>query len=169
MAEQPADQTLGENRSITLPLTRAAPQLSTVLAEAIEVVMIAGLNRLKGIGTNDASILVREAFWRDFRNRRELGGWSGLAPSPWASGNVSRDQGITKAGPPMLRAHMIQITWRRLLWQPDSDLARWFRKRTEGATGRMRRIMVVALARKLLVVPWRYATTGMVRSGAIVT
>jgi transposase len=90
MAEQPADQTLGENRSITLPLTRAAPQLSTVLAEAIDVVMIAGLNRLKGSGTNDASILVREAFWRDFRNRRELGGWSGLAPSPWASGNVLR-------------------------------------------------------------------------------
>jgi transposase len=69
----------------------------------------------------------------------------------------------------MLRAHMIQITWRRLLWQPDSDLARWFRKRAEGATGRMRRIMVVALARKLLVVLWRYATTGMVPSGAIVT
>jgi transposase len=68
-----------------------------------------------------------------------------------------RDQGITKAGPPMLRAHMIQMSW---LWQPDSDLAQWFRKRTEGATGRMRRIMVVALARKLLIALWRYATTG---------
>ena len=134
-----------------------------------DATMIAVLNRLKGIGTNDASILVREAFWRNFRNRRELGGWSGLAPSPWASGSVSRDQGITKAGPPMLRAQMIQITWRWLFWQPDSDLARWFQKRTEGATGRMRRIMVVALARKLLVALWRYATTGTVPSGAIVT
>ena len=134
-----------------------------------DATMIATLNRLKGIGANDASILVREAFWRDFRNRRELGGWSGLAPSPWASGSVSRDQEITKAGPPMLRAQMIQITWRWLFWQPDSDLAQWFRKRTEGVTGRMRRIMVVALARKLLVALWRYATTGAIPNGAIVT
>ncbi len=134
-----------------------------------DAAMIAVLNRLKGIGANDASILVREAFWRSFRNRRELGGWSGLAPSPWASGSVSRDQGITKAGPPMLRAQMIQITWRWLFWQPNSDLARWFKKRSEGATGRMRRIMVVALARKLLIALWRYATTGAVPSGAIVT
>ena len=116
-----------------------------------EAAMIGELNRLKGIGMNDATILVREAFWRDFRNRREVGGWSGLAPSPWASGSVLRDQGITKAGPPMLRAQMIQMSWRWLLWQPDSDLAQWFRKRTEGAAGRMRRIMVVALARKLLI------------------
>lgn len=134
-----------------------------------EAVMMESLARLKGIGMNDATILVREAFWRDFRNRREIGGWSGLAPSPWASGSVSRDQGITKAGRPMLRAHMIQISWRWLFWQPDSDLARWFRKRTEGATGRMRRIMVVALARKLLIALWRHATTGTVPTGAIVT
>jgi transposase len=130
--------------------------------------MIAVLNRLKGIGPNDASVLVREAFWRDFRNRRELGSWSGLAPSPWASGSVARDQGITKAGPPTLRAHMLQMTWRWLFWQPDSALARWFRKRTEGASGRMRRVMAVALARKLLVALWRYATTGTVPQGAIV-
>lgn len=134
-----------------------------------EATMIAILNRLKGIGANDATLLVREAFWRDFRNRREVGGWSGFAPSPWASGSVSRDQGITKAGPPMLRAHMIQITWRWLFWQPDSDLSKWFQKRTDGATGRMRRIMVVALARKLLIALWRYATTGTIPSGAIVT
>lgn len=131
--------------------------------------MIALLARLKGIGLNDATILAREAFWRDFRNRREVGGWSGLAPSPWASGSVSRDQGITRAGPPMLRAQMIQMSWRWLFWQPDSELARWYRKRTEGATGRMRRIMVVALARKLLVALWRYATSGLVPRGAIVT
>jgi transposase len=132
-------------------------------------VMIATLTRLKGIGPNDASVLVREAFWRDFRNRRELGGWSGLAPSPWASGSVSRDQGITKAGPPMLRAQVLQMTWRWLLWQPDSALARWFRTRTKGTSGRMRRVMAVALARKLLVALWRYATTGMVPQGAVVT
>ena len=69
----------------------------------------------------------------------------------------------------MLRAHMVQITWRWLFWQPDSDLSKWFRKRTEGATGRMRRTMVVALARKLLIALWRYATTGTIPNGAIVT
>lgn len=69
----------------------------------------------------------------------------------------------------MLRAHMIQITWRWLFWQPDSDLSKWFQKRTDGATGRMRRIMVVALARKLLIALWRYATTGTIPSSAIVT
>lgn len=139
------------------------------VAPARDTMMIAVLSQLKGIGMNDATILAREAFWRGFRNRREIGGWSGLAPAPWASGSVSRDQGITKAGPPMLRAHMIQMSWRWLFWQPDSDLARWYRKRTEGATGRMRRIMVVALARKLLIALWRYATTGMVPGGAIMT
>ncbi|MCZ3380678.1 IS110 family transposase [Rhizobium sp. AG207R] len=144
-------------------------EAETAVEPEKEAAMIATLNRLKGIGMNDATILTREAFWRDFRNRREVGGWSGLAPSPWASGSVSRDQGITKAGPPMLRAHMIQISWRWIFWQPDSDLAQWFRKRTEGATGRMRRIMVVALARKLLIALWRYATTGLVPRGAIVT
>jgi transposase len=141
----------------------------SAVAPEREAAMIGVLNQLKGIGMNDATILVREAFWRDFRNRREVGGWSGLVPAPWASGSVSRDQGITKAGPPLLRAHLIQMSWRWLLWQPESDLARWFRKRTDGATGRMRRIMVVALARKLLIALWRYATTGMVPMGAIVT
>ncbi|WP_291093023.1 IS110 family transposase [Hoeflea sp.] len=144
-------------------------QADTAAEPEREAEMIAVLNRLKGIGMNDATILAREAFWRDFRNRREVGGWSGLAPSPWASGSVSRDQGITKAGPPMLRAHMIQMSWRWLFWQPESELAQWYRKRTEGTTGRMRRIMVVALARKLLIALWRYATTGMVPRGAIVT
>ncbi|MCD1636780.1 IS110 family transposase [Martelella mediterranea] len=144
-------------------------QTDTAAEPAQDASMIVTLNRLKGIGMNDATILAREAFWREFRNRREIGGWSGLAPAPWASGSVSRDQGITKAGPPLLRAHMIQMSWRWLFWQPDSELARWHRRRTEGATGRMRRIMVVALARKLLIALWRYATTGMVPRGAIVT
>jgi transposase len=143
-------------------------QAGAAVEPELGAAMIEVLSRLKGIGMNDATLLTREAFWRNFGNRREIGGWSGLAPAPWASGSVSRDQGITKAGPPMLRAHMIQMSWRWLFWQPDSDLARWYRKRTEGATGRMRRIMVVALARKLLIALWRYATTGMVPRGAIV-
>jgi len=98
-----------------------------------EAAMIAALNRLKGIGMNEATTLAREAFWRDFRSRREVGGWSGLAPSPWTSGAVSRDQGITKAGPPMLRAHMIQMGWR---WLFGSRTAIW---RDSASAPRVRR------------------------------
>lgn len=130
--------------------------------------MIGALSRIKGVGTNDASVLVREAFWRGFKNRREIAAWSGFAPTPWASGATSRDQGITKAGPAGFRAHVIQLTWRWLQWQPHSRLSQWFNERTQGATGRVRRIMVVALARKLLIALWRYATTGLVPTGAIV-
>jgi len=78
------------------------------------------------------------------------------------------DQGITKSGPASFRAHVIQLAWRWLQWQPDSRLAQWFNERTNGATGRVRRIMVVALARKLLIALWRYATTGLVPTGAVV-
>lgn len=134
-----------------------------------DAAMIGALIRLKGVGTNDASVLVQEAFWRGFRNRRELAAWSGLAPTPWASGAVAREQGITKAGPPTFRAQMMQITWRWLHWQPGSELAQWFERRTSGSKGRTRRIMAVALARKLLVALWRYATTGLVPRGAVMS
>lgn len=130
--------------------------------------MIAALTRIKGVGPNDASVLVREAFWRKFTNRRALAAWSGLAPTPWASGTISRDQGIAKTGPAIFRSHMLQIAWRWLRHQPRSRLTEWFIERTSGAAGRMRRVMIVALARKLLVALWRYATTGLVPTGAVV-
>ncbi|HLO19226.1 MAG TPA: IS110 family transposase [Sphingomicrobium sp.] len=133
-----------------------------------DAAMIASLARIKGVGPNDSSVLVREAFWRKFNNRRELAAWSGLAPTPWASGAVSRDQGIAKTGPAIFRSHMLQIAWRWLQHQPQSRLSQWFIERTSGANGRLRRIMIVALARKLLVALWRYATTGLVPTGAIV-
>jgi transposase len=133
-----------------------------------DAAMIAALARIKGVGPNDSSVLVREAFWRRFNNRRELAAWSGLAPTPWASGAVSRDQGIAKTGPAIFRSHMLQIAWRWLQHQPQSRLSQWFIERTSGANGRLRRIMIVALARKLLVALWRYATTGLVPTGAIV-
>jgi len=152
-------------------LARTEP-VPTAAAEAASIdpdrAMISVLSGIKGIGTNDASVLVREAFWRKFNNRRELAAWSGLAPTPWSSGAVAREQGITKAGPPIIRAHLVQISWRWLHWQPNSSLAQWFHQRTQGATGRMRRVMIVALARKLLVALWRYATLGVVPTGAIV-
>ena len=128
--------------------------------------MIARLVGLRGVGANDAVLLVREVFCRGFRNRRELAGWAGLAPAPWASGEVVRSQGIDKAGPPWLRAQMLQLAWRWLRHQPESALSQWFRARAGTSGGRVRRVFVVALARKLLVALWRYATTGMAPDGA---
>ena len=145
----------------------AAPSTEEARAD-LDAKMIAALSRIRGVGTNDASVLVREAFWRKFNNRREIAAWSGFAPTPWASGAMSKDQGITKAGPAGFRAHMIQISWRWLQFQPHSRLAQWFNERTNGASGRMRRIMIVALARKIMVALWRYATTGLVPTGAVV-
>lgn len=130
--------------------------------------MIASLARIKGVGPNDASVLVREAFWRNFGNRREIAAWSGFAPTPWASGSVSRDQGIGKSGPAAFRSNMLQIAWRWLRWQPNSQLSQWFVERTSGSSGRMRRVMIVALARKLLIAIWRYATMGLIPTGVVI-
>ena len=129
--------------------------------------MIARLVGLRGVGANDALLLVREVFCRGFRNRRELAGWAGLAPAPWASGGMVRSQGIDKAGPPWLRAQMLQLAWRWLRHQPESALSKWFRARTGTSGGRVRRVFVIALARKLLVALWRYATTGVAPDGAV--
>ena len=127
---------------------------------------IATLSRLKGIGANDATLLTHEVFYRQFRNRRELAGWAGLTPTPWASGDVQRDQGIGRDGPAWIRAQLVQMAWRWLRFQPDSALSQWFEARTAGARGRIRRVMIVALARKLLIALWRYANTGLVPIGA---
>ena len=128
--------------------------------------MIARLVGLRGVGANDAVLLAREVFCRGFRNRRELAGWAGLAPAPWASGGMARSQGIDKAGPPWLRAQMVQLAWRWLRHQPQSALSMWFRARAGTSGGRVRMVFVIALARKLLVALWRYATTGVAPDGA---
>ncbi len=127
---------------------------------------IATLSQLKGIGANDATLLVNEVFYRDFRNRRELAGWVGTAPTPHASGDTERDQGIGGDGPGWIRANLIQMAWRWVRYQPDSALSKWFEKRTAGAKGRMRRVMIVALARKLLIALWRFCETGLVPTEA---
>ena len=126
---------------------------------------IATLTQLKGIGENDATLLTHEVFYRGFRNRRELAGWVGITPTPWASGNTERDQGVGRDGPAWIRANLIQMAWRWLRHQPDSALSEWFRGRTAGARGRIRRVMIVALARKLLIALWRFSETGLVPSG----
>ena len=127
---------------------------------------IAMLARLKGIGKNDATVLVNEVFYRDFRNRRELASWVGLTPTPWASGDTERDQGIGRDGPGWVRSQLIEMAWRWLRHQPDSALSKWFEERTAGARGRIRRVMIVALARKLLIALWRLSESGLVPTGA---
>jgi transposase len=134
---------------------------------AAENSVAARLARLRGIGVTFAAVLGNEVFFRDFRNRREVGAYLGLAPSPWQSGQVDRDQGIAKSGNPRARHTAIEMAWLWLRYQPGSALARWFHERVAGAKGRLRRIMIVAMARKLTVALWRYVTTGAVPEGVM--
>ena len=101
-------------------------------------------------------------FYKDFRNRREVASYNGLAPSPWKSGGIDREQGISKAGNRRARHKAIELAWLWLRHQPDSALSRWFRTRTANAGKRAKRIAIVALARKLIVALWRYLTTGLI-------
>ena len=135
-------------------------------SDALAASKIAALTRLKGIGANDATLLTHEVFYRGFRNRRELASWGGMTPTPWASGAMERDQGIGRDGPAWIRAQLIQMAWRWLRYQPESALCKWFEERTAGARGRIRRVMIVALARKLLIALWRFSETGLVPMGA---
>lgn len=128
--------------------------------------MIRDLAGMRGIGVESATVLVREAFCRDFANRRALGAYAGLAGTPFASGGMQREQGISKDGNRRLRALVVELAWFWLRHQPDSALAQWFRERVGGAKGRMAKIMIVALARKLLIALWRFARDGVIPEGA---
>ena len=126
------------------------------------------LLRLKCLGPAFAMTLTNEVFYKDFRNRREVASYFGLTPSPWQSGGIDRDQGISKAGNPRARCAAIELAWLWLRHQPESALTRWFRSRTHNnASKRNKRIAIVALARKLMVALWRYLTTGLVPEGAL--
>jgi transposase len=128
---------------------------------------VAQLTRLRGIGPTSAHLLAGEVFHRDFANRRQVAGYLGLEPSPWQSGQADREQGISKAGNRRARRVAIELAWLWLQYQPDSGLSRWFKDRVGAAKGRVRRIMVVALARKLVVALWRYLASGIVPEGAV--
>jgi transposase len=125
------------------------------------------LQRLKSLGPAFATTLTQEVFYKEFRNRREVASYFGLAPSPWQSGGIDRDQGISKAGNPRARCASVELSWLWLRHQPDSDLTQWYRERTLKASKRIKRIAIVALARKLMVALWRYLTTGLVPAGAV--
>ena len=126
----------------------------------------AALARLKGIGTELGSLIWLEALYRGFANRRQIAAYAGLAPSPWQSGETNREQGISKTGNRRLRHAMVELAWFWLRHQPDSAFSVWFRARVGQGRGRIRRIALVALARKLLIALWRYATQGVVPAGA---
>jgi transposase len=126
------------------------------------------LVKLRGIGPEFATIFAREVFYRSFGNRRQVGSYLGLTPCPYNSGASQRDQGISKAGNPRARTAAIQMAWMWLRHQPNSALAQWYQGRVGEMEGRIRRIMIVALARKLVVALWRYVTVGLVPAGASV-
>jgi transposase len=138
--------------------TRAAPAASA----------LGRLVRIKGVSTTSAAVLLEEGLvWRAFQNRRQIGGLVGFAPVKYDSGERSRDQGISRAGNARLQSVSIQLAWSWVHWQAQSALTQWFRSHF-GPRKRARRIGIVALARKLLIALWRYATTGIVPTGAVV-
>jgi transposase len=125
------------------------------------------LMQLKGIGINGAWLLVMEFFgWRAFKNRREVGGLAGLTPTPYQSGESARDQGITKSGNRHVRWMTTELAWSWVRYQPESALSCWFRERFGGGGKRLRRMGIVAVARKLLIALWRFLETGLLPEGA---
>jgi transposase len=132
------------------------------------IAAVAGaLMQLCGIGLVGAWVLSAEIFgWRQFRNRREVGAALGLAPTPYSSGEDEREQGISKAGNRRARAMLVELSWLWLRYQPGSALTLWFKARFAGGGKRMRRVGIVALARRLAIALWRYADQGVVPAGA---
>jgi transposase len=122
---------------------------------------------LKGIGAEFVAVLWSEGLCRSFTNRKQLGAYAGLAPTPWQSGSVAHEQGVSNAGNPRLRTTMIQLAWLWLRHQPQSALALWFKERVSHNGGRLKKTTIVALARKLLVALWKYVTAGIVIEGAV--
>ena len=150
-------------------------QIRTIEAERDKLLMcerkeansaVSMLENVRGIGPEFASLLWAEGFYRHFDNRRQIAAYAGLAPTPWQSGSIDRDQGVSKAGNPRLRTTMIQAAWLWLRHQQDSALSDWFRQRAASSGAAQRKKIVVALARKLLVALWKYVTAGIVIDGA---
>jgi len=128
---------------------------------------ITQLMDLRSIGPVGGQALVNEVFYRDFDNRRQVGSYFGLVGTPYDSGERRREQGISKAGNRRARQLAVELAWLWTVHQPDSALTRWFRERVRDVKGRIRRITIVALARKLMVALWRYLVTGVVPAGAV--
>lgn len=123
---------------------------------------------LKGVGPESAAVLWSEGLSRHFDNRRQLAAYAGLAPTPWKSGSIDHEQGVSKSGNPRLRTTLIQIAWLWLRHQPESALTLWFKDRVKQNGGRLKKTTIVALARKLLVALWKYVNAGVVLEGAVI-
>ncbi len=133
-----------------------------------EVQMVRQLIRLRGVGIDSAWPYVMEFFgWREFRNRRQVGALSGLTPTPHQSGEEARERGISKAGNHYIKSLAIESGWAWLRYQPESKLSLWYEERFGHGSKRLRKIGIVALARKLLIDLWRYLETGVVPEGAV--
>jgi len=129
--------------------------------------LVALLSRLRSIGIRSAWKLDTELFgWRRFNNRRQLAGSVGLTPTPYDSGDSQVEQGISKAGNKRVRSLLVELAWSWLRYQPDSELSRWYQRRFAAAGKRMRRVGIVALARRLVIALWRYLQHGEIPNGA---
>ncbi len=169
-------QTMAELRRLMTRHRLVSEQLRELEAERDRVTQVAEpdqaermiqiLTRIVSLGEETATLLVRELFCRSFRDRRALANFVGLTGTPFRSGGMEREQGIGKNGNARVRRIIMQLAWRWLRFQPDSALSRWFDQRTGGAKGRTRKIMIVAMARKLLIALWRYVEAGEVPAGA---
>jgi transposase len=148
-------------------ITALEAQQDHAVAAAAPQTALHRLVQLKGVATTSASVLVDEGLvWREFQNRRQIGGLLGFAPVKYESGESSRDQGISRAGNDRLQSVMVQVAWSWVHWQPLSALTIWYRHQF-GRGKRARKIGIVALARKLLIALWRWATAGIVPTGAV--
>ena len=156
---------------LVLEMIRAAERQRDAVVEVEPAANESGLKiqnlaRLKAIGPQFATVLVGEVLHKQFANRRQVASYAGLTPSPFNSGSVEREQGISKAGNPRARTTLIEMAWLWLRYQPHSALSRWFHERVGTGRGRIRRITIVAVARKLLIALWRYVETGLLPDGA---
>lgn len=156
-----------QDRDAMLKAAAADAAPATPDAASPEATMSRSLLRLRSIGPEFATVLPLECFYRQFDNRRQVAAFAGLAPTPWSSGSIEREQGISKAGNRRLRKTMVELAWSWTRHQPGSALTQWFRQKIAGQGKRMTRIAIVALARKLLVALWRYLTDGVVPEGAV--
>jgi transposase len=136
-------------------------------AEDSVIEKVLQLNCLRGIGVNSSWLYVMELFgWRELRNRREVGAILGLTPTPNESGQQERERGVSKAGNRHVRAMAIEIAWGWLRFQPNSELSKWYQRRFGSGSKRVRKIGIVAVARKLMIELWRFLETGVLPEGA---
>jgi transposase len=150
-----------QRRDLLRAELRAAGSQGPAVAKAVQ------LYSLRGVGVNTAWLYSMEFFsWRTFRNTKEVGSLAGLTPTPKDSGKRSREQGIGKDGSRHIRGSAIELAWGWLRFQPQSELTKWYERRFGSGSSRVRKIGIVALARKLLIALWRFVEAGVVPEGA---